>query len=70
MEKVCPRCGITHECAHDSDSQCHCVGNQLDSLQHAYLIDNYSGCLCKTCMGEMKDSFYISGVNPVYSKKK
>ncbi len=70
MKKVCPRCGVTHECIHNDISQCHCANAKLDTYQRAYLDDNYLDCLCQACLSEVKESFYISGVNPLYSKKK
>ncbi len=70
MEKVCPRCGVTFDCKHDSIMSCHCVDICLDSNMLAYLSEHYSSCLCHDCLETIRSSFYACDVNPCYKKRK
>ena len=54
MEKDCPRCGDSFVCRVDDISACHCVPVKLDELQLAYVKVHYPGCLCNSCLNEIK----------------
>ncbi len=69
MKKVCPRCGTTFDCMHNDILSCHCATVKLDMLQHSYLKENYSDCLCHNCLETVKSSFYVCEINPLYKKK-
>ncbi len=70
MKKVCPRCGAALNCLHNAILSCHCVSVELDSLQKSYLEQNYSDCLCHTCLEQIRDNFYACAVNPRFKIRK
>lgn len=69
MKKVCPRCGVMFDCAHDDIMSCHCATVNLDSQMRHYLEENYSSCLCHDCLETAKTTFYACEVNPRFRKK-
>ena len=69
MEKTCPRCNAAFECRHTNLIDCHCVTITLDTLQLEYVGNNYTDCLCHSCLQDIKDSFYTNGINPKFNKK-
>lgn len=70
MEKDCPRCGVSFVCRVDDISACHCAPVKLDELQLAYVKMHYPGCLCNSCLNEIKKYFYACEVNPRYKHLK
>ncbi|MDR3119105.1 MAG: cysteine-rich CWC family protein [Mediterranea sp.] len=66
MEKICPRCSRFFSCLHNNISECRCASVRLDAQQRAYVETNYSNCLCLSCLEDVRDYFYASGVNPRY----
>ena len=67
MEKICPRCGVSFTCQPDNIAGCQCVTVKLDRFQRDYVKTYYyPECLCKSCLEEIKRSFYVSEANPCY----
>ncbi|MCS2422746.1 MULTISPECIES: cysteine-rich CWC family protein [Bacteroides] len=56
MKKVCPRCGAAFECRHDNIRLCHCASVKLDAFQYAYIKENYTDCLCHSCLEDIAHS--------------
>ena len=62
MKKVCPRCGVTFDCLHDEDiHSCHCTSVKMDDRMRNFLKENYSDCLCHSCLEEIRQSFEETG---------
>lgn len=66
MEKDCPRCGVSFICRVENITTCQCAPVNLDELQLAYVKMHYPGCLCNSCLNEIKKYFYACEVNPRY----
>lgn len=52
--KSCPCCGNDFECKADAIALCHCSSVELTEQERRYLQQNYSGCLCQTCIDALK----------------
>ncbi|MEO1049561.1 MAG: cysteine-rich CWC family protein [Bacteroidota bacterium] len=52
--KKCPRCGKPFECKVGAISLCQCAHVQLNDEERQHLREQYSDCLCASCMIEEK----------------
>lgn len=52
--KTCPRCNASFECTADNIVQCQCFGIVLSAEENAWLEQQYTGCLCPTCLQQIK----------------
>jgi hypothetical protein len=66
MKKICPRCTNYFDCKHNDILQCHCVSIRLDSRQLEFIGRNYDGCLCHSCLQEIKDYFPTVDIIPFF----
>jgi hypothetical protein len=55
MLKTCPKCKQIFDCQHDNIINCHCASVILTPEQRQFIQQNYSGCLCRTCLLEIKE---------------
>jgi len=55
--KNCQRCNASFECKPGSITQCQCFEVVLTTEQRAYLEQQYNDCLCKDCLGYLKEEF-------------
>ncbi|RFM32100.1 cysteine-rich CWC family protein [Chitinophaga silvisoli] len=53
----CPRCKQPFECRVGSILRCQCQAVTLNEEERIYIAEHYSGCLCASCMEEMKEQF-------------
>ncbi|KQV96011.1 hypothetical protein ASC91_00120 [Pelomonas sp. Root1237] len=55
LDTNCPRCGGGFECgaALGPAGHCACFGIRLTERLRTQLIEQYSGCLCLTCLREL-----------------
>lgn len=53
-DKYCPRCHSVFECKADNILLCQCSNISLSEKEVEYLSKNYSDCLCKVCLEEIK----------------
>lgn len=44
--------------------------SKLDRRQLSFIIYNYGGPLCPDCESDVRNCFYLSGVNPYRNKRK
>ncbi len=70
MKKKCLRCNNCFECLHNNMKDCWCTAITLDNQQLKYVADNYTDCMCNSCLQEIKKGFYTIAINPVYAKNK
>lgn len=49
----CPRCGGAFTCGAAGPAPCACSGVTLSAALQAQLRQQYSGCLCLRCLGEL-----------------
>ena len=68
MQKTCPRCDAVFECNNHNIADCQCIYIPLDARQLKYIGDNYTDCLCNSCLQDIKDCFYTFGINPNFKK--
>lgn len=60
MKKVCQRCGRTFECRQDDIKNCQCASVELSERQQKFIKENFSDCLCHSCLLEAKREAIIS----------
>lgn len=53
--KACPRCGKGFECKPGNITQCQCYGIQFRDEEKAFIEQRYNDCLCRNCLGELKN---------------
>ncbi|WPQ62377.1 cysteine-rich CWC family protein [Chitinophaga sancti] len=53
----CPRCNNTFECRVGSILRCQCQEVTLNEEERLFIAAHYLGCLCATCMEEMKKKY-------------
>ncbi len=62
---TCERCGKRMECKANAFSKCQCSTVQLNLNEVQYVSEHYEGCLCATCLNELKEEyrmFYQFGI--------
>jgi hypothetical protein len=50
----CERCGIMIECKAQLSEVCDCTKIKLDLNEAQYVSELHTGCLCNTCLEELK----------------
>jgi len=50
---ACPRCGGSFRCG-AQDRACDCFGARLDDALRRQLAEQYSSCLCMSCLTELQ----------------
>jgi hypothetical protein len=56
-EKQCPRCRLSFECKPGNITQCQCFGVLFSEAEKAFIEQDYSDCLCRNCLIELKNEF-------------
>ncbi|POY37332.1 hypothetical protein C3K47_06085 [Solitalea longa] len=51
---TCPRCNSSFECKAGSITQCQCYGLTFTAEEKDLVADNYTDCLCRKCLLELK----------------
>jgi hypothetical protein len=59
----CERCGAGMECKANSFTKCQCSNVQLNLNEVQYISENYEGCMCAKCLGELKEEYKTSITN-------
>lgn len=62
-ERSCPRCGEGFECKPGSITQCQCFGIFFSEAEKNEIEQQYSDCLCRACLIEMKDEIAVKAIN-------
>ena len=57
MIKECPKCGKDFNCRNDEIFECHCIYVPVSAEAQRYLAENFSDCLCNTCLREVAEMF-------------
>ena len=57
MEKVCPCCNGSFVCQNDQIGECWCLFEPINSGFRKFLADNFSGCLCRRCISDLRGKF-------------
>lgn len=68
-KKKCPRCSSDFVCREDRADLCGCTRVYLVPGVRDYVRDEYTSCLCASCLKEVSVSFHSFGVNPKYLVK-
>ncbi|WP_373418651.1 cysteine-rich CWC family protein [Marinoscillum pacificum] len=55
--KSCPRCQSPFECKVGSITQCQCWQVKLTLEERQFIQEQFSDCLCTTCMEEVKHQY-------------
>lgn len=55
VEKICPRCKSEFLCYHENILLCDCSKVNLSEMERAFIAEQYSDCLCMTCLQELKN---------------
>ena len=58
-EKKCPRCGGGFECKVGDILKCQCYGIELSADEEAFIKTNYSDCLCRNCLLQLKQRYLL-----------
>ncbi|MDM4766584.1 cysteine-rich CWC family protein [Pelomonas sp. SE-A7] len=53
LNAACPRCGGPFHCG-AADARCDCFDLKLDEALRSELARQYQGCLCLSCLRELK----------------
>ena len=53
----CERCGKSMECKANAFTKCQCSTVQLNLNEVQYISENYEGCMCAGCLGELKEEY-------------
>ena len=56
----CERCNKAIECKANSFTKCQCSTVQLNLNEVQYISENYEGCMCAGCLGELKEEYNSS----------
>ena len=59
----CERCGASMECKANAFTKCQCSVVQLNLNEVQYISENYEGCMCAKCLGELKEEYQLSLIN-------
>jgi hypothetical protein len=51
----CQRCGREIECKANSFLKCQCSGINLNLNEVQYICELYEGCMCASCLSELKE---------------
>jgi len=52
--KICPRCHKAFECNAGNIRECQCNGISLTLEERAFIAEEYTDCLCRSCLLELK----------------
>ncbi|RYY11406.1 MAG: hypothetical protein EOO04_35285 [Chitinophagaceae bacterium] len=55
--KQCERCGREFQCMPGKISECRCSQVQLSHEERIFLKNEFSDCLCNTCLHDLKTKF-------------
>ena len=58
-EKHCPRCSLVFECKAGSIMQCQCFGISFNEEEKQLVEKEYTDCLCRNCLLEMKKEITV-----------
>lgn len=53
----CERCGKKMECKANAYFKCQCSAVQLNLNEVQYVSENYEGCLCASCLIDLKEEY-------------
>jgi hypothetical protein len=53
----CERCGKSMECKANAFTKCQCSKVHLNLNEVQYISENYEGCMCAGCLGELKEEY-------------
>jgi hypothetical protein len=54
---LCERCHASFECKANSFTKCQCSTVQLTINETEWMSEQYDGCLCAKCLGELKQEY-------------
>jgi len=54
---TCSRCNKSIECKANSYTQCQCSTVSLNLNETEYISELHDGCLCASCLGELKEKY-------------
>lgn len=58
-QKACPRCGAAFECRVGDITKCQCYGIELTVEEEAFIASQYNDCLCRNCMQQLQQRYYL-----------
>lgn len=61
--KSCPRCSALFECKVGNVAECQCNGINFTEEEKHYIAQQYSDCLCRRCLLEMKHEIRLKEFN-------
>jgi len=61
----CERCGKSMECKANANAKCQCSTVQLNLNEVQYISENYEGCMCAACLGELKEEYRLIISSPL-----
>jgi hypothetical protein len=63
-EKKCARCNATFECKPGDIVHCQCYGIELNAEAEAFIQKQYSDCLCRNCLLQLQQSYFLFQSQP------
>jgi hypothetical protein len=64
-QKNCPRCSQAFTCKAGSIALCDCSTLALGSQEREWIKEKFTGCLCRNCLEEIKNNYFILKDLPV-----
>jgi hypothetical protein len=58
--KTCPRCGQAFECKAGDIAHCQCKEVKLADKAYDLISKKYDDCLCKHCLQQLSQAFYLT----------
>ncbi|MFC6100076.1 cysteine-rich CWC family protein [Olivibacter domesticus] len=55
---ACERCYTLIECRANSYAKCQCSIVDLSINEMQFISEQYDGCLCAKCLGELKEQYH------------
>ncbi len=65
-QKNCPRCGEGFECKVGDVTNCQCYGIELSVEEEAFISSNYSDCLCRNCLLQLQQRYFLFREQKIY----
>lgn len=65
-QKNCPRCNVAFECKLGDITNCQCYGIELTVEEEAFISSNYGDCLCRSCLLQLQQRYFLFKEQKIY----
>jgi hypothetical protein len=68
--KTCPRCNSHFECRPGDITNCQCYGIELNIATEGFIASHYGDCLCRNCLQQLQQSYFLFKDQPELYKQR